>query len=63
MVKEVNQAEVLSEIFVISERMHEEVYSYKQVEYDIRELHTLIKRLGSATLTYRAFAFSGFVLF
>jgi hypothetical protein len=42
--------------------MHQEVYSYRQVEADIKELHVYVKRLGSSTFTYRAFAFSGFVL-
>jgi hypothetical protein len=63
LVKEYNQSDTLQQIFVISERMHDEVYSYRQVEDDIKELHGLIKKLGSATLAYRAFAFSGFALY
>lgn len=43
--------------------MHQEVYSYRQVEADIKDLHSYVKKLGSNTFTYRAFAFSGFVLF
>ena len=63
LIKETNQSEILNQIFTISERMHEEVYSYKQIETDLKELHTLVKKLGSSIFTYRSFAFAAFVLF
>lgn len=63
LVKDCNQSEILSQIFSISERMHEEVYSYKQIETDLKELHILVKKLGSSICTYRSFAFAAFVLF
>lgn len=43
--------------------MNEEVYSYKLVEEKMEILHETIKMLGSSTLIYRAYAFSGFVFY
>ena len=43
--------------------MHSLVYSYREIETDLKELQILVKKLGSSIFTYRTFAFAGFVLF
>jgi hypothetical protein len=43
--------------------MNEEIYSYKTVEEKMENLHSALKKLGSTTLIYRAFAFSAFCFY
>lgn len=43
--------------------MNEELFSYRSIETKIRELNEKVKLVGSSTLIYRAFAFSGYCLF